>query len=135
MSSPFFTMPKTVPGQLTMPIGSHHVCPVCRNSHVCDLEDCPLPCATECPTHGSSVPHSAQAQELQAKAALGEVERDLAKQESAAGLFSPLSDACTHCGQVFDAQRDIRVVNARLGCQWPEPPSCRYCWQVLPEVV
>ena len=53
MSSPFFTPPKPIRGQMEIPCGTHHVCGFCNNSHVCDVPRCVLafkmPCSSpEC---------------------------------------------------------------------------------------
>ena len=37
---------------------------------------------------------------------------------------------CSHCGQAFDPQRDIRIVNGKRGYVLPEPKHCPICWQV-----
>jgi hypothetical protein len=37
---------------------------------------------------------------------------------------------CSVCGQVFDVNRDLRIVNSRRNCTWPQPEYCENCWQV-----
>ena len=64
MSSPFFTPGRHVAGQLQIPMGTHHVCPTCHNSDVCDVPHCPLMCAQTCKAcNGDPRPHSERIRE------------------------------------------------------------------------
>ncbi len=57
MSSPFFTPPRHVSGQMSMPVGTHHVCGACHQSFICDAAHCPLALNRVCPSCGGSTSH------------------------------------------------------------------------------
>lgn len=42
MPHQLFTAAKPVPGQSEIPMGTHHVCPACSNSFVCDVAECAI---------------------------------------------------------------------------------------------
>jgi hypothetical protein len=63
MSSPFFTPGRHVAGQMAIPMGTHHACPTCHNSHVCDVADCSLPLGEPCQQCGPATPHSQRPQD------------------------------------------------------------------------
>ena len=57
-SSPFLTPPKAIPVQIEIPMGTHHICQTCGNSHICDRAHCSLPLKYLCPDCGGTEPHS-----------------------------------------------------------------------------
>lgn len=57
MSSAYFTAPRPNTRQIEIPMGSHHVCPECGNSWICDQGDCRLPLKQDCPG-ANALPHS-----------------------------------------------------------------------------
>ena len=80
-NSPFFTAPRYAPGQLVIPMGTHHLCAKCEQSFICDQAHCALSFGQEhCPNCidqrglGAALPHS-QREENHGRPAVQELDK------------------------------------------------------------
>lgn len=59
-NNPFFSPAHNLPGQMSMTIGTVHVCPTCIDNFTCDSSYCLMDFRSKCPKCGGATSHAAE---------------------------------------------------------------------------
>lgn len=105
-------------GLFTLPFRRH------RQRSSCNCADCtPEVCVPECRYYSELRPRETKEHRLRREVLQGRI--DWQKK------YPHLSNKPCLCGQVWQAERDIRIVNSNRDPKSIEPKFCPYCWQLL----